>query len=42
LSSGYTEKEVLQAFVGRQFSGFLQKPYTLERLRDVLNRALFD
>lgn len=40
LSSGYTQKEVLQSFGGRPFSGFLQKPYTLEAMRDILLRAL--
>lgn len=40
LSSGYAEKEVVQSAGGRPFSAFLQKPYTLEKLRDALHRAL--
>jgi PAS domain S-box-containing protein len=40
LSSGYTEKEVFQSAKGREFAGFLQKPYTIEKLRDSLHQAL--
>ncbi|MDA8139285.1 MAG: ATP-binding protein [Desulfobacteraceae bacterium] len=40
LSSGYAEKEVVQSFKGREFVDFLQKPYTIEKLRDVLEQAL--
>jgi PAS domain S-box-containing protein len=40
LSSGYSELEVSQRFVGKGVSGFLQKPYRLASLAAVLRRAL--
>jgi PAS domain S-box-containing protein len=40
VSSGYDEAEAVRRFGGREFAGFLQKPYTaqrlLERVRNVL------
>ena len=40
LSSGYNEHEVTQRFVGQGLAGFVQKPYTLEKLREILRRVL--
>jgi len=40
LSSGYDADEVAGRFEGRGPDGFIQKPYTMEALRDVLRRAL--
>jgi CheY-like chemotaxis protein len=40
LSSGYTEQESVQAFMGQGLAGFLQKPYTLQALRAALQKAL--
>jgi two-component system cell cycle sensor histidine kinase/response regulator CckA len=39
LSSGYNEMEAIQRFAGKGLAGFLQKPYTRERLAEKL-RAL--
>ncbi len=36
LSSGYTKDDIMARFAGRGLSGFLQKPYTLENLTEVL------
>jgi PAS domain S-box-containing protein len=36
LSSGYSEHDVTQRFVGRGLAGFIQKPYNLAALREVL------
>ncbi|HNV71877.1 MAG TPA: response regulator, partial [Candidatus Ozemobacteraceae bacterium] len=36
LSSGYNESEVLPLFQGKGLAGFIQKPYNLTRLSDVL------
>jgi CheY-like chemotaxis protein len=40
LSSGYNEQEVIQRFSGKGLSGFIQKPYTLAKLQETLNRIL--
>jgi PAS domain S-box-containing protein len=40
LSSGYDEQDVIQRFAGRGLAGFIQKPYTLGALQEVLRRAL--
>ena len=40
LSSGYNEQDVTQKFVGQGLAGFIQKPYTMESLRVILNRVL--
>ncbi len=39
LSSGYTEAEALRRFEGMGLAGFLQKPYTAERLAQKVNLA---
>jgi PAS domain S-box-containing protein len=36
ISSGYNEHEVTQKFLGKGLSGFIQKPYTLLDLKNVL------
>jgi len=36
MSSGYNEYEVTQKFVGKGLAGFIQKPYRLAVLREVL------
>jgi PAS domain S-box-containing protein len=36
LASGYAQENVAERFAGRDLAGFLQKPYTLDQLRDVL------
>ena len=41
LSSGYHEQEVTQRFTGKGLAGFIQKPYTMSPLRDVL-KTVFD
>ncbi|GFO60182.1 hypothetical protein GMST_25070 [Geomonas silvestris] len=38
LSSGFTEQEVAGKFPGRRLAGFMQKPYTLGALRELLSR----
>jgi CheY-like chemotaxis protein len=40
LSSGYNEEDVTQRFVGKGLAGFVQKPYTSDKLRMTLNRVL--
>ncbi|RJQ58697.1 MAG: response regulator [Desulfobacteraceae bacterium] len=42
LSSGYTEQDVSSRVSGKDFAGFIQKPYTLKNLRDELRRILKD
>jgi PAS domain S-box-containing protein len=37
MSSGYNEQEVTQKFVGKRLAGFIQKPYRMSVLRDVLS-----
>ena len=39
LSSGYNEQDVTQRFVGKGLAGFVQKPYTVAKLREALNRV---
>ena len=39
LTSGYNEQEVTQRFVGKGLAGFIQKPYTIEALRNVFRGA---
>lgn len=36
MSSGYNEQEVTQKFVGKGLAGFVQKPYRMSGLREVL------
>ena len=40
LSSGYSEEEVTQRFVGKGLAGFVQKPYQLASLLPMLKRIL--
>jgi signal transduction histidine kinase/CheY-like chemotaxis protein len=40
LSSGYTEDDIAVHFASKGLAGFMQKPYTLEALRDCLRIAL--
>ena len=40
LSSGYNEQESIQEFLGRGLAGFLQKPYTLRALEQIVQQAL--
>jgi FixJ family two-component response regulator len=40
LSSGYDAEEIARRFEGHGPAGFIQKPYTMEALRDTLRRAL--
>jgi len=39
LTSGYNEQESIQDFIGRGLAGFLQKPYTLKALGEMLQRC---
>ncbi len=39
LASGYTEQDIAERFTGLGLSGFIQKPFTLEHLRHVLQRV---
>ena len=38
LSSGFSEQEVTRKFLGKGLEGFVQKPYTLAALRNVVSR----
>ena len=38
MSSGFNEQEVTHKFVGKGLAGFVQKPYKLSTLREVLSR----
>jgi PAS domain S-box-containing protein len=40
LASGYSEEEVSERFKGLQLDGFIQKPYTVKRLSDEVQRVL--
>jgi PAS domain S-box-containing protein len=40
LSSGYDEQEVIQHFTVEGLAGFVQKPYTVAKLQETLNRVL--
>ncbi len=40
LASGYSKQEVAEQFSGMGLNGFIQKPFTLARLSDVVRRAL--
>ncbi len=40
LSSGYNQQDVTQRFAGKGLAGFIQKPYRLALLTDVLRTAL--
>lgn len=36
--SGYSAQDAKQRFAGRNLNGFLQKPFSVESLRDILHR----
>ncbi|MBI4643025.1 MAG: response regulator [Deltaproteobacteria bacterium] len=40
LSSGYDEQDAMEQFIGQGLAGFIQKPYTVAKLQEVLNRVL--
>jgi CheY-like chemotaxis protein len=40
LSSGYNEQSTIRQFTSKGLCGFIQKPYTLERLRETLAQVL--
>lgn len=40
LSSGYNEMEAIQRFAGKGLAGFVQKPYTSDRLAENLQQVL--
>jgi PAS domain S-box-containing protein len=40
ISSGYNEQEVSQKFVGKGLAGFIQKPYRLSVLKDVIQQII--
>ncbi len=40
LSSGYTEHEVTQKFIGKGLAGFVQKPYKLSVLKEVIRKLI--
>jgi CheY-like chemotaxis protein len=40
ITSGYDKKEATRRFAGKSLAGFLQKPYDLEDLQQVLREAL--
>jgi CheY-like chemotaxis protein len=40
LSSGYNEQDVIQQFAGKGPAGFIQKPYSIAKLRVALSRIL--
>jgi PAS domain S-box-containing protein len=42
LSSGYNEVEAVRRFVGKGLAGFIQKPYTAERLAQKIRSVLND
>lgn len=39
MSSGFSEHEVAQKFAGKGLAGFIQKPYKLSLLKDVIKGA---
>jgi two-component system cell cycle sensor histidine kinase/response regulator CckA len=40
LSSGYNEQEATRSFMGKGLAGFVQKPYSVAKLRETLNGIL--
>jgi len=40
LSSGYSEEEATRRFEGKGLSGFIQKPYKIEKLQEVIKKVL--
>ena len=41
MSSGYNEQEVTQRFVGKGLAGFIQKPYRLSTLQEVIRTVAY-
>ncbi|WP_026842599.1 CHASE domain-containing protein [Citrifermentans bremense] len=39
MSSGFSEHEVVQKFAGKELTGFIQKPYTLKALKEVMRKV---
>jgi len=42
MSSGYNEQDVTQRFVGKGLAGFIQKPYRLSELKQVIIGTGYD
>ncbi len=42
LMSGYSEQDAMSHFAGRGIAGFLQKPYSVTELREILQRVMAD
>jgi CheY-like chemotaxis protein len=40
MSSGFSEHEVAQKFTGKGLAGFVQKPYSLAALKEVLKKVM--
>ena len=40
LCSGFSEQEIAERFAGEGLAGFIQKPYSMERLHEVITRVL--
>ena len=40
VSSGYAEEQVRAQFAGLEFAGLVEKPYTLAKLRESLQKIL--
>jgi DNA-binding NtrC family response regulator len=40
LSSGFNEVEAVRRFTGKGLAGFLQKPYTAQRLAEMVRRVI--
>jgi YesN/AraC family two-component response regulator len=40
MSSGYSEQDVVQRFLGKGISGFIQKPYRISSLMETLRKVL--
>jgi PAS domain S-box-containing protein len=40
MSSGYSEQEVTKRFMGKELAGFIQKPYKLSVLKDMLRKVV--
>jgi PAS domain S-box-containing protein len=39
MSSGFSEQDVVQKFAGKELAGFIQKPYTLKALKEVMRKV---
>jgi len=40
MSSGYNEQEISQRFVGKGLAGFLQKPYQMQQLINMIRKVM--